>query len=86
MSGTMPAEETDFRLFSDSSDTILAECGGCGRVLKIPRVGASPSDEGYLVSDGVRCPCGRAGQRISRTVPPKPSPSTKTSMSGTILL
>ena len=88
MSGTTPEAEPAFRLFSDASDTIRAECSGCGRVLKISRVGATETDGGYLVSDGVRCPCGRFGRRITRTAPPKPSgsaPSTKTSsMSGTM--
>ncbi len=78
------AEESIFRLFSDSSDTILAECSECERVLKIPRAGASETDGGYLVADGFKCPCGRSGQSISRTAPPKPSRSTETKMSGTM--
>jgi len=87
MSGPMPVEESGFRLFSDSGDTILAECGGCDRVLKIPRVGASRTDGGYLVPDGFRCPCGRSGQGITRSTRPKtsrPPRSTETSMSGTM--
>jgi len=82
VSGPMPAEESVFRLFSDASDTILAECSECGRVLKIPRDGASRSDEGYLVADGFKCPCGRFGRSIAQKARPKLARSAETSMSG----
>jgi tellurium resistance protein TerD len=71
-----------FKLFSDDGDDILAECGKCGRVLKVPRSRAEWSYGDYNVSDGVRCPCGVLANVISPLaaggpdrVGPRPAPS-----------
>ena len=60
-----PDREAGYTLFSDASDTILAECGKCGRVVKISRAGAKRSHGGYILPNVVRCPCGCAGARVS---------------------
>jgi len=64
-----------FRLFSDAGEKVLAECPKCGRVLTILRDRASTTDDGYLATGGFRCPCGFAGQRISKKAPKGPSRS-----------
>ena len=52
-------EVVTMRLFGASGEAILAECKNCGRVLRIPMSCAATSIQGYVVSAGIRCPCGR---------------------------
>lgn len=68
-----------FRLFSEAGETLLAECGSCGRVLKIDWERATKFDEGYMVQDGVRCPCGRSADRVLTRAQPGPSRSRQDS-------
>ena len=55
---------SDFRLFGSNDEQILAECGGCGRVLKVARAATTPTDAGFVTSSTIRCPCGRAASRV----------------------
>lgn len=64
-----------FRLFSDAGEKILAECPKCGRVVTILRDRASPTDDGYMATGGLRCPCSFKGKRISKKAPKGPSRS-----------
>lgn len=73
--GGYVAEAITMRLFGASSDGLLAECMNCGRVLRVPITSVTSSAQGYVVSAGVRCPCGR----VSTIVADEPSSGVSTS-------
>ena len=71
-------EKAPFRLFSASDDEVLAECGSCGRVLKVPRANVVPVERGFDVAIGVLCPCGRRATAIRSSGSRRPSRSGST--------
>jgi hypothetical protein len=66
-------EGPNFRLYSDASEDILAECGKCGRVLKVPRTTATRIKGGYSALSPIRCPCGLSASRVMESAARGPS-------------
>ena len=73
-----------YKLFSESGEELLAECPGCGRVLKVHRTNATEVGRDFRVRGGVLCPCGHKHDRIHSSPPEPKKPEKKPSLLETI--
>jgi ribosomal protein S27E len=56
---------------------LLAECGECGRVLKVPTGSTSRTSTGFIVEVGIHCPCGAVGRKLDTGDTPQPEPQPR---------